>query len=124
MAFETVVHAWDGAGVAGRPEPFAPDLASDGIDEHLGNLPFVLGDAATGGEATLHVHCTDGAGEWLLRRSPTGLFVTREHAKADVALRGPASDLFLVVLGRAAPETVEVLGDRPAVSAWRELLHF
>jgi uncharacterized protein (TIGR03083 family) len=124
MAFETLVHARDGAGVAGPPPPFAPELASDGIDEHLGNLPFVLGDAAAGDGASLHVHCTDGAGEWLLRRSPAGLAVSREHTKADVALRGRASDLFLVVLGRAAPDTVEVLGDPPAVATWRDLLHF
>ena len=50
--------------------------------------------------------------------------MTREHAKGDVALRGPASDLFLVLLGRAAPEAVEVFGDPPAVNSWRELLHF
>jgi uncharacterized protein (TIGR03083 family) len=124
MAFETVVHAWDGAGVAGPQAPVAPDLAADGIDEHLGNLPFVLGDGASGAEATLHVHCTDVPGEWLLRRSPAGLAVSREHTKADVALRGPASELFLVVLGRAGTEAVEVFGDPPAVMAWRELLHF
>lgn len=124
MAFETAVHAWDGGGVAGPHRPIAAGLAADGIDEHLGNLPFVLGDAATGPDTTLHVHCTDGPGEWLLRRSPGGLDVSREHTKADVALRGPASDLFLVVLGRAAPEAVEVLGDPPAVATWRDLLHF
>jgi uncharacterized protein (TIGR03083 family) len=124
MAFETVVHAWDGRGVAGAPPPFAADLASDGIDEHLGNLPFVLGEAAGGDDTTLHVHCTDVPGEWLVRRSPEGLTVTREHAKADVALRGPASDLFLVVLGRVGTEAVEVFGHPPAVATWRNLLHF
>jgi uncharacterized protein (TIGR03083 family) len=124
MAFETVVHAWDGLGVAGPPPPFAADLASDGIDEHLGNLPFVLGDDAAGADTTLHVHCTDVPGEWLVRRTPQGLTVTREHTKADVALRGAASALFLVVLGRAGPEAVEVFGDPPAVSTWRTLLHF
>jgi uncharacterized protein (TIGR03083 family) len=124
MAFETVVHAWDGEGVAGPHRPFAAGLAADGIDEHLGNLPFVTGDAAVGADTTLHVHCTDGPGEWLLRRSPRGLEVSREHTRADVALRGPASDLFLVVLGRTAPEAVEVFGPPPAVAAWRELLHF
>ncbi len=124
MAFETVAHAWDGQGVAGAPPPFVADLAADGVDEHLGNLPFIPGEDAAGPESTLHVHCTDVEGEWLVRRNADGLSVTREHTKADVALRGPASDLFLVVLGRAAPEAVEVFGDPPAVDAWRELLHF
>jgi uncharacterized protein (TIGR03083 family) len=123
MAFETVVHAWDGGDVAAAAPTFAPDLAADGVDEHLGNLPFVLGDAAAGADTTVHVHCTDVPGEWLVRRSADGLSVTREHTKADVALRGPASDLFLVVLGRAAPDVVEVFGDPPAVGAWRALPH-
>jgi uncharacterized protein (TIGR03083 family) len=121
MAFETVVHAWDGQGLAGAAAPFALELATDGIDEHLGNLPFVLGGDAAGADTTLHVHCTDVAGEWLVRRNAAGLTVTREHAKADGALRGPASDLFLVVLGRASPSAVEVFGDP---GAWRALLHF
>jgi uncharacterized protein (TIGR03083 family) len=124
MAFETVVHAWDGQGVAADAPSFEPDLAADGIDEHLGNLPFLPGEDASGPETTLHVHCTDVAGEWLVRRDAAGLTVTREHTKADVALQGPASDLFLVVLGRSAPEAVEVFGDPPAVGAWRQLLHF
>ena len=124
MAFETVVHGWDGAGVQGTPASFAPTLASDGIGEHLVNLPFVLGEAAGGSAATLHVHCTDVPGEWLVRRDEGGLTISPEHAKADVALRGAASALFLVVLGRAAPETVEVFGDPPAVEDWRALLHF
>jgi hypothetical protein len=124
MAFETAVHAWDGRGATGSARPFSADLAADGIDEHLGNLPFVLGDAAAGLDATLHAHCTDVPGEWLVRRGPDGLAVSREHTRADVALRGPASDLFLVVLGRAPLERVEVLGDPTAVAAWRDLLHF
>ncbi len=113
MAFETVVHAWDGQGVVGVAPPFAADLAAEGIDEHLGNLPFVVGAAAGGAETTLHV-----------RWAAAGLTVTRERSKADVALRGPASDLVVVVLGRAAPEAVEVFGDPPADNSWRELLHF
>ena len=49
-------------------------LAVDGIDEHLENLPFILGaeHIARTGE-TLHLHCTDVTGEWLLRSAPDGL---------------------------------------------------
>ena len=54
---------------AARPTPFDGALAVDGIDEHLENLPFIVGpraDAPGSGE-TLHLHCTDRDGEWLLR---------------------------------------------------------
>jgi len=124
MAFETVVHAWDGAAVLGTPAPFDTDLAVDGIDEHLGNLPFVVGESGAGSGETLHVHCTDRDGEWLLRRGPSGLLIRREHRKADVALRGPAADVFLVVLGRVSPTAVEVHGESSALDRWREVLHF
>ncbi len=125
MAHETAVHRWDGQLARGEPEPFDAALAADGIDEHLENLPFILGPEQTprGGE-TLHLHCTDREGEWLLRLAPSGLEVTREHAKGDVALRGPAPELFLVLLGRAPATTVDVFGDPAALRLWEPLLGF
>jgi uncharacterized protein (TIGR03083 family) len=122
MAFETLVHRWDAQTAAGEQEPFAAELAVDGLDEHLANLPYFR-DAPRGDGQTLHVHCTDADGEWLLTQTPRGLLVTPEHAKADVALRGGASDLFLVVLGRQSTDTVEVFGAE-ALDAWRPVLAF
>lgn len=122
MAFETLVHRWDAQTTAGPPPDLGAELAADGIDEHVANLPF-LREAPPGTGATLHVHCTDAEGEWLLTMAPGGLQVTREHAKADVALRGRASDLLLVLLGRRGPETVEVFGG-DALDGWRPVLAF
>jgi uncharacterized protein (TIGR03083 family) len=122
MAFETAVHHWDGAAAAGAPIDFDPAFAVDGIDEHLANLPYFR-DAPRGDGETLHLHCTDADGEWLVRLAPDGLAVTREHAKADVALRGPASDLLLVLLGRRPVATVEVFGG-DALAPWEQVLAF
>ena len=72
----------------------------------------------TGSGETLHLHCTDRPGEWLLRLTPERLEVERAHAKGDVAVRGAASDLLLVLLHRAPTDTVEVLGDRPTLDAF------
>lgn len=124
MACETAVHRWDGQSAAGAPEPFDGALAVEGIDEQLANLPFVAPDAVAGAGETLHLHCTDRDGEWLLRRGPDGLEVRREHAKGDVALRGPASALYLVLLGRAGADTVDVFGEPGALDAWQPVLHF
>ncbi len=125
MAHETAVHRWDGQGVTGRAEPFDGALAVDGIAEHLANLPSVVGpDPTTGFGETLHLHCTDRDGEWLIRRGPDGLEVRPEHAKGDVALKGSASDLYLVVLGRLSPTAVEIFGDPAALDGWESLLHF
>ena len=110
---------------AGEPEPFDAALAVDGIDEHLANLPFILSDEELAGAGeTLHLHCTDRDGEWLLRRTADGLEVTPEHAKGDIALRGTASDLYLVVLGRTPAAEPDIFGDPDAYETWKPLLGF
>jgi predicted lipid carrier protein YhbT len=69
---------------------------------------------------TMHLHSTDHEGEWLVRMEPDGLRVSREHAKGDAAVRGPAADLLLVVVGRAPATTVEVLGDGAVLDRWAQ----
>jgi len=117
MAHETAVHLWDARRAAGREQAMDGELASDGIDEFLDH--FLSGDAGitdvVGG--SVHLHCTDVAGEWTVRPAAEGGFVlTREHAKGDAAMRGPASDLLLVLWRRRAIDTIDVVGD-PDVAA-------
>jgi predicted lipid carrier protein YhbT len=73
---------------------------------------------------SIHVHCTDTEGEWLVQLPADGeRVVTREHAKADVALRGPAEGLLLMLWGRldSAAADLEVIGDTDVVNRWVEL---
>ena len=59
------------------------------------------------------MHCTDVAGEWLVRDDGDGGYeVTSEHAKGDAAIRGPAQDHLLALWRRAPLDAVEVIGDR------------
>ena len=134
MAHETAVHLADAELAVGRDVRIAADLAVDGIDEWLGfaagpddqSQPLPL--PAEG--QTLHVHVTDdpldGAGEWLVRRTREGLAVEPGHAKADVAVRGPAAPLFLTLMRRlpAAECGVEVLGDQELFAYWLEHTRF
>ncbi|HEX2040490.1 MAG TPA: maleylpyruvate isomerase family mycothiol-dependent enzyme, partial [Acidimicrobiales bacterium] len=68
MAHETAVHRWDGERAHGVPRPVGGELAVDGIEEVFDTIvPRLLHDGAPseiGG--TLHVHCTDREGEWLV----------------------------------------------------------
>jgi uncharacterized protein (TIGR03083 family) len=66
-----------------------------------------------------HLDGTAG-GEWLISGGPDGLRVAAGHGKGDVAVRGPASDLLLVLVRRLPPDTagVEVIGDRGLLDAW------
>jgi predicted lipid carrier protein YhbT len=73
----------------------------------------MIGDRSEGATLTgsVHIHCTDVPGEWLVTPSDDGLVVTREHAKGDAAIRGTASDLNLVMWRRTPLTAVEVIGD-------------
>ncbi len=122
MAHETAVHRADGQIALGQRPVIDPPTAADGIAEWLGFLssPGTDADRPPVPELTgriLHVHATDegldGGGEWLIRPTPDGITVEAGHGKGDVAVRGPASDLLLLLMGRL-PRTdpaVEVLGD-------------
>ena len=65
---------------------------------------------------SLHLHRTDGEGEWLAKNEGGALVVTREHAKGDAAVRGSGSDLLLWIWGRGGE--VEIFGDEAVAAAW------
>jgi uncharacterized protein (TIGR03083 family) len=128
MAHETAVHRADAEIASGREPAFAPDVAADGIDEWLTILSGpISGDPllkALPDDAVLHIHATDdslaGAGEWLVRRQGSELVVEYGHGKVDVALRGPAARLLLVLLRRVPPDDpqVQVTGDAALLTSW------
>lgn len=90
-----------------------PEQASERIDHFLHHL-LNTGHGAAGG--SVHLHCTDVAGEWTVREADDGFSVTREHAKGDCAIRGAAADI-VAVLSRQAPlSTVDVVGDAEVVA--------
>jgi uncharacterized protein (TIGR03083 family) len=118
---ETTVHAVDGAEAVGRSVTVAPPVAVDGVDELFEVFVPGLFDAAAfgaGGESA-HLHATDAPGEWLLRFTPEGVTVTHEHARGDVAARGPAADLLRLVWGRVPGDGLTVFGDATILDRYR-----
>ena len=111
-------------------------MAADGVDEWLARIaagPWGTTDPARaqaqdlrGDGQSLHFHATDpglsGTGEWLVTRTPTGVTVARGHGKADVAVRGPAVGLLLVLTRRLPPSApgIEVLGEHALLTHWLE----
>ncbi len=60
-------------------------------------------------------------GEWTLTQGADGaLTCVHGHDKADVAVRGPAKDLLLMVYGRRFADTLTVHGDRAFLDRWLE----
>lgn len=118
MAVETAVHRVDAELGAGLPvAPVDPDVAAAGLDELLCELLPARGAGSLRG--SVHVHRTDGEGEWLVRLDGGAPVVTREHAKGDLAVRGSASDLLRLLWNRPV-DGVEVFGDERLVAAWAE----
>lgn len=122
QAMEAAIHLYDVEAATGLPEAIDPDLAADGVDEMLTEiLPGYLRRRPVAGlEGTLHLHCTDAEGEWLVDFSAPAPEVRREHAKADTAVRGPASGLFLWVWNRLSLDQsgLEVFGRRDVAQAF------
>lgn len=110
MAQETAVHRWDGEDAAGTASPIDRELAVDGIDEFADIMLNARLDDGAAGPYTVHLHCTDGEGEWLFASDGTSFTVTRGHIKGDAALRGAASDLLLALWRRLPVERLDVVG--------------
>ncbi|QIQ05024.1 maleylpyruvate isomerase family mycothiol-dependent enzyme [Streptomyces liangshanensis] len=150
MALETVVHRADAAMAAQVPYEVEPLMAADTIDEWLRILAFAQagGDPEAadlrGGGRSIHLHATDTSGdhlqgghsqddhpqgidaEWLIEFGEDGFTWRHDHRKATVALRGPLTDLMLVLQRRLPADSgrVEVLGDAKLLDFWLERTSF
>jgi uncharacterized protein (TIGR03083 family) len=124
QALETVLHSSDTQGAVGRPSRIDPEVAADGVDEHLSVMvprSVRLRPELWAGQ-TVHLHRTDGDGEWVVRLGPNGEVATeRSHSKADFALRGTAEALWLWCTNRAAVGELgtEAFGDTEVADRWR-----
>ncbi|HEX8761263.1 MAG TPA: maleylpyruvate isomerase family mycothiol-dependent enzyme [Pseudonocardiaceae bacterium] len=136
-AHETAVHRADAELALGREFDLEPDLAADAISEWLDALSspqlveFRPEFAELRGEGQiLHLHSTDPglgeAGEWIVRRTPSGPVWEHGHTKGAVAVRGAVVDLLLVLLRRVPAEqaSIEVLGDPAILAHWLQHTRF
>lgn len=121
-AHETAVHRWDAEGsTASGPQPLDPHQAVDLLDELFEVIagPKFDSQAWDGLPATIHLHATDQPnGEWLIRLGADGFEVTKTHAKGDVAVKGPVSDLALMMVGRMPPARLEIFGEASVIDRW------
>lgn len=137
IAHEIAVHRADVELALGREFVLEADLAADAISEWLGLLSSTKAVevrpefAALRGEGQiLHLHSTDPglgeAGEWIVRRTPSGPVWEHGHAKGDVAVRGAVVDLLLVLMRRVPPAQapISVLGNASVLDHWLEHTRF
>ncbi|MFH8796630.1 maleylpyruvate isomerase family mycothiol-dependent enzyme [Streptomyces sp. NPDC017941] len=137
MTHEVAVHRADAAIAAGVEYGVDPEVAADAIDEWLDIVRYVqrndLADRAgelRGGGRTVHLHAVgaDAAlnAEWVVELAEEGVVWRRGHEKADVALRGPLTEVLLAFYRRRGLDSgrVEVLGDRELLEFWLERASF
>lgn len=140
QANEVQVHRMDvadGVHAAGGPPPraLAVDGAADVADEwaafflavrfgqRFGSLPDDLDGRS------VHLHGTDptppvDGAEWLLTFRDGATIVERTHAKGDVALRGTAEALALVLWRRRPLDDLDVIGDRALAERLLDVARF
>jgi uncharacterized protein (TIGR03083 family) len=120
MAQETAVHGWDGANAAGAETSIESSLAADGVEEFLFVFVPVEDTPPPDAVGSIHLHQTDGDGEWTIELSSDGGEVTRGHSKGAAAVRATASDLLLLLWRRVPPsaEGIEVFGDPALLDRW------
>lgn len=129
QALETALHRFDVEQASGEPTPLQADIAADGVDELLVVLlPRLVAAApdAWNGES-LHLHRTDGQGEWVVRLGPgKSATAERAHARCDVAVRGSAPALWLWCTNRPAEHAggVELIGDPRFAERWASTITF
>lgn len=127
MAHETSMHRWDAEAAIATPEPIDAAIARDGIDEVLeifapSRLQF---DVLGGSGETIHLHATDiDEGEWVLTFRPDRVDWEHAHVKADVAARGPVSDLLLLLWSRLPPSRLDTFGETSLLHRWQEAAAF
>jgi len=126
MAHEVEIHRWDAQHAAGENETgFDHDAAVDGIDELLFVLmPMRSAQMNPKLSASFHLHCTDTPGEWLTTFVNGKANTVSEHAKGDIAVRGPASSLYLWAWNRqpARSEGIEVIGNDALLEDWTTIV--
>lgn len=127
LSHETAMHRWDAASAIGSAQPIDAAQAIDGIDEVLqtfasARLSF---EVLAGHGEVVHLHATDrDDGEWLITLEADRIEWVHGHAKGNVAARGPASDLLLLLWGRIPPSRLELFGDATLLERWQAAATF
>jgi uncharacterized protein (TIGR03083 family) len=121
-AHETAIHRVDANLAAGYGvEGFEPEFAADGIEELFTSSAAARFDrSGLSGDRTISLTPLDSNSSWTLSIGPD-LLSCRPVAldDADLAVFGPASDLYRWVWNRAADDDVALRGDLSLADRWR-----
>jgi uncharacterized protein (TIGR03083 family) len=124
MAHEVTIHRIDAErGAEFAPAPITAEHAVDGINELLDIFSVRIAPTKANVDlgGSLHFHCTDTEGEWMVSLNSGVLHVDHAHGKGAAAIRGTAADLYLGLWGRLSLSEgpmFERFGNPDVVSNW------
>ncbi|MFI9787122.1 maleylpyruvate isomerase N-terminal domain-containing protein [Kitasatospora sp. NPDC051984] len=111
---EAAVHAYDAQLAVGTPQPVAPAVAIDGIDEFLA-LSWGTATDWQHGPARIRLRTDDGP-SWLAEITASGpKRLAPDEDPVALELTAPASELLLTLHRRHPPTAVRVTGDDPTL---------
>lgn len=126
QAHETAIHRVDAESPLGLIPHLETRFAADGLDELINGFA-----ARSGGRlradppVTLMIAPSDAPACWRVRVGPEGREVITSSAvtgDADLTVRGPAADLYLLLWNRGGTDRVDLDGDGSLLDLWRDKL--
>ena len=116
---ETAIHRVDAEQAVDDATPVPAADGIDGVDELFTEV--LAGRERVMPSGSLHLHQTDGDGEFMLRAVDGAVTVTHEHAKGDAAVRASGEELFLCAWGRRSLDGLQIFGDVEVAAEWMAL---
>lgn len=128
MLHETAIHRADAQLTAGVEPTVGADVAVDGVDEFLENVPNAAYfaprvDELRGAGERIALKAADAGVAWTITLEPERFVWSHEENDATVTVEGDASDLYLATWGRyefGDESRFKVAGDRALLAFWRE----
>lgn len=127
VAHELAIHRFDAQAARSTMEPIEPALANDGIEEIFTMIAARRAAGREGGAGmgeTLLLRASDTGGVWTITLTPDGTLVDRQTSTSDLAVRGPVSDLELLLYQRPPLAKMESVGEYTVLEAWRRAFPF
>lgn len=103
------------------PFGYVPEFAKDGLNERLyvtiAGRPTLKGSLP----GSLHIHANDIEAECTVTLVDGTFTITEGHSKADAAIKGTASELYLWSWGRFPLDLLQCFGDTNVIESWSKL---
>lgn len=118
---ETTIHRVDAELATFGVSEIPVLVAVDGIDELLTAFLPRRSSKLKPAAATRFAICPgDVDAAWVVTAGPDGATTERAGGDADVVVRGPAADLYLLLWNRGTADGIDVEGDASLLDLWRD----